>query len=111
MTRATHKREVSLSEVDKRFSGVIAVADEPIFVGAMGKSAILLGALPEGYTTETEVRSFVKSLLEHDRVMFGTPSKGVVPKEGDSSATRTTHAIVTRGGKKMLVRIRILCCA
>jgi len=109
VARAVHRREVSLAPIDKRLSGVVALADESMFVGSMGKSAVLLGALPEEYTTESEVQSFVRSLLEHNRVVFGTPTKRALATQDNLEASRTTHAIVTRGGKRVLVRVRFLC--
>lgn len=106
--RAVHKREVPLARLDKRLAGVVALADEPMFVGAAGKSAVLMGYLPEEYTTKTEVHSFVESLLEHGRISFETSGKGAL-STADAAALPTTHAIRVRGGKKVLVRLRFLC--
>ena len=106
--RAVHKREVRLDRLDKRLSGVVAIADEPMFVGGAGKSAILMGYLPEEYTTETEVHSFVASLLEHGRVYFESSDKKAVSSP-EVSRLPTTHAIRVRKGKRVLVRLRFLC--
>jgi len=109
VVQALHRREIALDDVDKRFSGVTAFAEEPMFVGAMGKSAVLLGALPELNTTESEVKSYVRSLVAHDRINFGSESRPAISSDNSLTATRTTHTIVTRRGKKVLVRVRMLC--
>jgi fungalysin metallopeptidase (M36) len=108
LARAVHKRQVSLAGLDKRLAGVVALADENMFVGSSGRSAVLLGALPEEYTTQDEVRSYVTSLLEHDRISFDGAKKDAVPGTGPTSPT-TTHAIRVRQGKKVLVRLRFFC--
>jgi len=108
VARAIHKREVSLGTLDKRLTGVVALADETMFVGSSGKSAVLMGALPEEYTTQDEVRSFVTSLLEHERISFESAKKGAVSAAGPVAIT-TTHAIRVRQGKKVLVRLRFFC--
>jgi len=108
LARAVHKREVSLAGLHKKLAGVIALADEPMYVGAAGKSAVLMGSLPEEYTTQTEVRSFVASLLEHGRISFEDARKGAI-SPGDAGPLLTTHAIRVRKGRKVLVRVRFLC--
>ena len=109
VVRAMHRREVALDGIDKRFSGVTAYAAEPMFVGTMGKSAVLLGALPEQNTTESEVKSYVRSLVAHDRISFEPETRQAISTDNDATSTRTTHKIVTRRGKKVLVRVRMLC--
>ncbi len=108
VARAIHKREVPLATLDKRLAGVVALADETMFVGSSGKSAVLMGALPEEYTTQDEVRSFVTSLLEHERISFESAKKGAVAAS-ETTAITTTHAIRVRQGKKVLVRLRFFC--
>jgi len=99
---------VPLATLDKRLAGVVALADETMFVGSSGKSAVLMGALPEEYTTQDEVRSFVTSLLEHERISFESAKKGAVAAS-ETTAITTTHAIRVRQGKKVLVRLRFFC--
>jgi hypothetical protein len=106
--KAVHFREVPLGGLDKRLAGVVSVAEEPMFVGSSGKSAILMGSLPEETATQDEVQSYVESLLEHDRISFDRQEKGAVAAT-DSDANTTTHRILVRKGKKVLVRERILC--
>ncbi len=108
VARAIHKREVPLAKLDKRLAGVVALADETMFVGSSGKSAVLMGALPEEYTTQDEVRSYVTSLLEHDRISFESAKKGTLAAT-DTTSPMTTHAIRVRLGKKLLVRLRFFC--
>lgn len=108
VARAIHKREVPLATLDKRLAGVVALADETMFVGSSGKSAVLMGALPEEYTTQDEVRSFVTSLLEHERISFESAKKGALTAT-EATAITTTHAIRVRQGKKVLVRLRFFC--
>jgi len=109
VARAIHKREVPLATLDKRLAAVVALADETMFIGSSGESAVLMGALPEEYTTQDEVRSYVTSLLEHDRISFeGGAKKDAVPATAPTSPT-TTHAIRVRQGKKVLVRLRFFC--
>jgi Fungalysin metallopeptidase (M36) len=106
--KAVHYREVPLGGLDKRLAGVVTVAEEPMFVGSSGKSAILMGSLPEETTTQDEVQSYVESLLEHDRISFNRQEKRAIAVT-DTDATITTHTIRVRNGKKVLVRERILC--
>jgi len=108
VARAIHKREVSLATLDKRLAGVVALADETMFVGSSGKSAVLMGALPEEYTTQDEVRSYVTSLLEHERISFERAKKGSIAAT-EATVTSTTHTIRILQGKKMLIRLRFFC--
>jgi hypothetical protein len=128
VAQATHHREVTLTGLDSRLQGVVAVANEPVLVGSEGSAAAIVSALPDASSTTDEVQAFVETLLEHNRIAFdGEPrrpaanrraSAGAVTKRGAAAAAVAateemldlpTHTIVTRGGKKVLTRIRFLC--
>lgn len=106
---AVHTRNVPLGDLDKRLKGVVATAHEPVMVGASGGRASVMGLMPHGADSEAEVRSFVKSLLEHDDIELGKPNKRAIVSL--NSQGRKTHKIKTIHGKKMLRRIRFRCCS
>jgi hypothetical protein len=103
VTRVVHEREVPLGTVHKKLAGVVAVAPESVTLGSMGARAAVMGAMPEPFATEDEVQSFVRSLIEHDRIDF----------EGKRDAANLpgphTHAVRKVGRKKVLARLRFLC--
>jgi len=106
---AVHTREVPLSPVDKRLKGVVALAPEPVIVGASGKRAVVLGVLPHPADTEDEVQAFVRTLIEHDRIDFGKAKKTRSASRDITTDGTKTHAIIIVGGKKVLKRLRFLC--
>ena len=61
---------VPLGQLDKRLEGVVAVAPQPVLVGAVDKSraGAILGGVPEPIASEDEVKAFVTTLLETDRI-------------------------------------------
>jgi len=103
-------RDVPLGGVDSRLKGVVAIAHEPVMVGASGGRASVMGAMPHPENTDVEVQSFVESLLEHGRIDLG---KSKAKKKSAIASSKqigtTTHAIKTVGGKKVLRRIRFQC--
>ena len=102
MLAAVHQRIVKIGGLDARLRGVVASAAESVLVGAGLAGAEILGALSEPAATVDEVRAFVATLLEHDRIQF----------EGEKwEAFRPTHAIRRRGDRKVLTRVRFSCCA
>jgi hypothetical protein len=106
---AVHTREVPLSPVDKRLKGVVALAPEPVLIGASGKRAVVVGVLPHPADTEDEVQAFVKTLIEHDRIDFGQTKKTRAASRGLDTDGRKTHQIIIVGGRKILKRLRFLC--
>jgi fungalysin metallopeptidase (M36) len=114
MVQAVHTRDVPLGNLHPRLKGVVAVAHEPVMVGDSGGRASVVGALPHAVDSETEVRSFVQSLLEHGRIELGgtakKKTKSVVATAATAGGDREpTHAIRSVGGKKTLQRIRFRC--
>ncbi len=111
VVRAEHTREVRLDDVDKRLKGVVALATEPVVVGASGKKAVVFGALPHAMDTEVEVSAFVRSLVEHDQVEFAAPKSvaAFAKKKVAETVRKPTHVVRTVGGKKVLQRIRFVC--
>lgn len=112
MVNAVHTREVPLGNLDKSLKGVVAVAHEPVMVGASGGRAAIMGALPNAADTESEVQAFVKSLLEHGQIDLSKTKKSAAKKSlvaAVSQADTPTHAVKTVGGKKVLHRIRFNC--
>src|SRR5262245_8785665 len=76
-------------------------------VGGSGGRAAVMGMMPHTEDTDSEIQSFVQSLLEHDRIDLGKKKKkkSLVASENDA---RPTHAIKKVGNKKVLERIRVL---
>lgn len=106
-----HTHEISLTAVDKSLKGVVCLAHDATRVGGSGGRAAVMGAMPHGADTESEVRAYVKSLLEHDRIDMGggKPKKGAVGLRAAAVAKVKSHAIKTVGGKKVLSRVGYQC--
>jgi hypothetical protein len=118
MAEAVHQREVTLSSLDSRLKGVVAIASEPMLVGGVGKMAAVFSALPDPSTSTDEVQAFVETLLAHNNIAFdGAKKRASKRGRGAAAAVASreeladlpTHTITTRGGKKVLTRIRFLC--
>jgi hypothetical protein len=113
MVSAVHTRRVSLSSLDSRLKGVMAVAHEPVLIGNSGGAAAVMGAMPQAEDTQAEVTAFVETLLAHDRIDFGATRKkakrgmGLVAAAG--SPKHTTHVVRMVGGKKVLERTSFQC--
>ena len=101
-----HARPISCDDFDKRLKGVFAIAHESILVGDSGGRAAILDGLPDPSSTQTEVETYVRSLIKKGAIDFGDRSKGAVSGSGFPSAS---HRIKTVGGKRMLVRFRYAC--
>jgi hypothetical protein len=110
---AIHFREVPLTGLSDRLSGVVAVAPEPVLIGASGTRSAIMSAMPDANTTNDEVRAFVESLLENQSIEFDRPRRAAVTRaavaETPEAAPVPTHKVVSRGGKKVLERIRFVC--
>ena len=120
VTEVVHQREVPLTGLDSRLSGVVAIAREPVFVKPEGGMAAIASALPDPTSSMDEVHAFVETLLDHNRIAFDGRSRGTSKKRGAKKRMAAiaaseelveipTHTIVTRGGKKVLTRIRFTC--
>lgn len=113
MIQATHVMQVPLGQLDKRLQGVFALAPQPVLVGVMERqgAAAILGGVPDPATSEDEVKTFVATLLEANRIAFdqkdreGMKSK----KRGDVRLRLPTHEIRQEGAKKVLRRMRFAC--
>jgi Pyruvate/2-oxoacid:ferredoxin oxidoreductase gamma subunit len=72
---AVQTRGVQLGSVDPKLKGVVAMAHEPVIVGASGSRAAVMGAVPNVAETESEVKAFVGSLVAHRRIGYGRKAK------------------------------------
>ena len=113
VAEAIHYRDVPLTGLSERLSGVVAVAPEPVLVGAAGTRSAIMSALPDANTTNDEVRAFVESLLDSQSIEFGRPRSAARTRsavtEPQATAPVPTHKVVAHGGKKVLERIRFVC--
>jgi len=112
LAKAVYHRSVSLTGLAAGLEGVVALAPEPVLVGAVGARAALLSALPEPVTTEDEVRSYVSTLVAAGRIELPEGRRRARRRGAVASATQSslpTHAIRVRGDQKVLVRLRFLC--
>jgi|GEM_PF-780404 len=114
IAKAMHIRDVSLSKVAKELKGVVALVPDQLLVGNVEKSAAMLSAVPERFTTEDEVQSFVATLLAHgqlvlDRKIASAVARVAVAGRPSPKAPLPTHAIVTRRGRRVLERVRFAC--
>jgi hypothetical protein len=118
VAEAVHQRPVSLTGLDSRLKGVVAMAPEPVLVSRAGGMSALVSALPDASASEDEVQAFVETLLAHNQIAFD--GKGAKPPKRRATALGMvasraellqlpTHKITTSGGKKVLKRIRYLC--
>src|SRR5262249_15016443 len=108
VVQAVQTRDVSLGTLDPSLRGVVASAREPAMGGGSGGRAAVMGMMPNVEDTDSEVQSFVKSLLEHDRIDLGKKKKKKSLVASEHNA-RPTHAIKKVGNKKVLERIRFQC--
>jgi hypothetical protein len=109
IAKVKFRTSVGLGSVDKSLNGVVALVDVPVLVGASGGSAALLDA-PIADNPADEVHDFVRTLLEHDQIDVSgagrrTRRRGAAPV----MSSTTTHAVVRRGGRKELRRVRVSC--
>jgi hypothetical protein len=120
VTEAVHQREVPLTGLDSRLKDVVAIAPEPIFIKPEGGMAAIASALPDANTSTDEVHAFVEMLLDHKRIEFDGRSRATSKRRaakkrteavatGDELVDIPTHKIVSRGGKKVLTRVRFTC--
>ncbi len=129
VAQAVHYREVPLRDISDKLKGVVAIVPEPILVGTSGRRAAVLSALPEKNATIDEVHAFVESLLDNDSIELGgkkkaaaaprrsakkgAPRSAIMSGRGVLAQTepqpQATHAVQTRGGQKVLTRVRFVC--
>jgi Fungalysin metallopeptidase (M36) len=105
---AVQTRDVQLGSVDPKLKGVVAIAHEPVIVGASGSRAAVMGAVPNVAETESEVKAFVGSLVAHRRIGYGRKAKKAAVAKRDFPE-HVTHVVKSVGGRKVLQRVRFLC--
>ena len=105
---AVQTRGVQLGSVDPKLKGVVAMAYEPVIVGASGSRAAVMGAVPNVAETESEVKAFVGSLVAHRRIGYGRKAKKAAVAKRDFPE-HVTHVVKSVGGRKVLQRVRFLC--
>lgn len=122
LAQVIHYREVPLGSLSNQLKGVVAVAAEPVLVGAAGPRAAIVSALPEQNATTDEVQTFVETLLKNDQIEFDSRARdgrarAVSAKRAGAKRAGAvnshpqelpTHKVVMRGGKKVLTRIRFV---
>ncbi len=93
------RREVDLGDLDPRLAGCVATATAP-------RAA---GILPELMSHDDEVKTFVATLLAHDRIAFDDlRHREAVAPALRPPASPTTHEVRLRHGRKMLTRVRFV---
>jgi fungalysin metallopeptidase (M36) len=109
---AMQTRSVPLGSVDPKLKGVVAMAHEPVIVGASGNRAAVIGAVPNTAETEDEVKAFVEALVAHNRIGYGAKAKKAKTKAATARRAfpeHATHVVKSVGGRKVLERVRFLC--
>jgi hypothetical protein len=115
VARAMHTRAVPLHKLAKELKGVVALVPDYVLVGRVEKAAAMLSAVPEQFTIEDEVQSFVATLLEHgqlepERKAAAAALRSAVARSSAADdAPIPTHTIAVRGGRKVLQRLRFAC--
>lgn len=107
MVSAVQSRAISLSGLDPQLKGVVAMAQDPVMVGASGARAAVLGAMPHPADADSEVHAFVESLLAHKRIRLEKPTRAALAAA--THADHTTHAVRSEAGRKILRRVRFSC--
>lgn len=113
VARALHVRAVPLQSVAKELKGVVALVPEHLLVGSIERSAAMVSAIPEPYTSDDEVQHFVATLLAHGQLLpevavAARALRGAVAGEA-APVPLPTHRVVTRRGRKVLERVRFAC--
>jgi hypothetical protein len=112
VAHVVHHRRIPLGGLDARLRGVVAVAREPVLMGATQSRAAVLGPLPEAHTSADEVHTYVSTLLESNRIAFDADRArkglGGVSKK-DKRERPAMFAVRTRGSEKVLTRLRFAC--
>ncbi|MFN7919246.1 MAG: M36 family metallopeptidase [Bryobacteraceae bacterium] len=109
MVDVAHAREISLTGLDKSLKGVVCLGHDVARVGESGGRAAVMGAMPHRDETDLEVRAYVQTLLEHDRIEMEAPKSAVRSRAVAAKAKPKSHAIKAVRGKKMLVRVCYQC--
>ena len=111
VVKATHLRQVPLGDMDSKLKGVVAVVPEPVLVGSASPTAAILGELPESTATIDEVKAFVETLLQSNRIAFDRESvrAGIKGATGDERLRLPTHTVREVGRQKTLQRVRYAC--
>jgi hypothetical protein len=112
VVRAVHLRHVALGPLDRRLRGVVAIATQPVLLETMGKTAAILGGLPESTASDDEVQTFVSTLLTADRIAFESTAARYGIKSSfrkDRRLRLPTHAVHKAGSTKLLRRVRFAC--
>lgn len=119
--KVVHQREVSLTGLSERLAGVVAFAPQPVVVSRQARATVLRSSIPAADVTAQESRYFVATLLDGGSIAFdGKPARqtAVRAARAPRAKARTkakpsrpspgviTHAVQTRGNKKVLVRVR-----
>jgi hypothetical protein len=112
VAQVVHHRRIPLGVLDARLRGVVAVAREPVLMGATQSRAAVLGALPEPHTSADEVHTYVSTLLGSSRIAFDTDRarKGLGGvRKTDKRERPAMFAVRSRGHEKVLTRLRFAC--
>jgi hypothetical protein len=109
VAKAIHRRSVVLGVLDRQLKGVVVPAVESVLVGESAKRAAILGQLPDPMTTVEEVHHFVRTLLKHGALELKERHRAAGHKRKEEPFL-FTHAIRTRGGQRVMTRIRFSCC-
>lgn len=112
LVSAVQTRTVPLGSLHPSLKGVVAVAHEPVLVGASGARAAVMGVAPNPAETESEVHAFVESLLAHRRIRLGSRPARLGARRlvaSDEHPAHASHVIKSVGGKKVLKRERFVC--
>ena len=131
-SKFVNTRQVALDGISEQLKGVVAPAPEPVVVAGIqrGYYAATRSAIPESHSTEDEVRFFAMTLVANGNLEVAdqVPARasavataGSVAAVATRSARKTTaavaagvgtpvtHAIRTKGGKRVLTRVRFAC--
>lgn len=119
VVNAVQTRAVSLSALHPRLKGVVAMTHETVTIGGSGGRAVVVGAMPHGQDTDSEIHEFVASLIARRRIDLGDSKASRASKASKPGKTKNargaehpphlTHTIKNQGGKRVLRRIKFSC--
>jgi len=112
VAEARHHRKVDLTGLAAYLKGVSARGVEPVLLQRSAGRAAILGSVPDGISTEEEVRRFVASLVRHRQIRYADQSR----KDGKAGSgaiadgnAKPTHEIARKGAARTLRRVRFAC--
>jgi hypothetical protein len=113
VARVSHTSEISLSQLGRDFKDLVVRVPQQVIVGKVERSAALLSSLPDVTSITDEVHTFVTTLLKHDQLSMpvrrSASRKTASGPQPQKLTTIRSHNFVSKGGHRVLQRVRFTC--